>query len=315
MKTSVLGLVVATVALGSSSIYLWTQLQDERERAAELAARSAELNARVAQLEQARSDFEQRRVVGAHTFAGQAMGKPGTLPSPPAAGDIANESAGPRMSAWSVRPPPLRSEAMQKMMRAQIRAHNKRLYADVGPALGLSKDQANKLVDLLTDQQSGGFEPFREGKEAEDFQNAWAEKQRRLQDEITELLGDDKAASLQEYQKSLPARQELEMLSRQLEGYDAPINEQQRQRLLKVMVEERDRVPAPDYVDGMDIGEYEKSRAAWDDAYNERVASQARSILDTTQLNAYTEYQEAQKDMRAQFGVTVPAGPRRNSTR
>jgi hypothetical protein len=227
------------------------------------------------------------------------------------AGAVVNESTGPQMSAWSVRPPPPRSEAMQKMMRAQIRAQNKRLYADVGPALGLSRDEANKLIDLLTDQQSGAFEPFHEGKEAEEFQNAWAEKQRRLQAEITELLGDDKAASLQEYQKSLPARQELEMLARQLEGYDAPINEAQRQRLLKVMVEERDRIPAPDYVDGTDIVEYEKSRAAWDEAYNERVASQARSILDTPQLNAYAEYQQAQKDMRAQFGVTMPAGSRR----
>jgi hypothetical protein len=311
MKAPILGLLVATAAFGGSSIYLWTQLQSERDRAADLAAQSAGLNARIAELEQARGELEQRRLMGANGFGGQAMGHPGKPLPPPAAGAIVSEITGPRMSPWSVRTPPPRSEAMQKMMRAQVRANTKRLYADVGATLGLSKDQANKLIDLLTDQQSGGFEPFREGQEAEDFQSAWAEKQRRLQAEITELLGDDKAASLQEYQKSLPARQELEMLTRQLEGYDAPINEDQRKRLLKVMVEERDRVPPPEYVDGTDMEEFQKTRVAWEEDYNERLASQARSILDTNQITAYTEYQQGQKDMRAQFGVLMPAGARR----
>jgi hypothetical protein len=109
----------------------------------------------------------------------------------------------------------------------------------------------------------------------------------------------------------LPARQELEMLTRQLEGYDAPINDDQRKRLLKVMVEERERVPAPDYIDGTDMEEFQKTRMAWEEDYNQRVASQARNILDTDQLNAYTEYQQGQKDMRAQFGVMMPAGAQR----
>jgi len=307
MKASVLGLLVATAAFGGSSIYLWNQLQNEREHAAKLAAQGADLDARIAQLEAARGELEQRRFVGANTFGGQAMGGPGK-PPPPAAGAVVSE--GPQMSPWSVRPTPERSAAMQKMMRAQMRAHNKRLYADVGSTLGLSKDQAGRLIDLLTDQQSGGFEPFREGQEAVDYQSAWAEKQRRLQGEISELLGDDKVASLQEYQKSLPVRQELENLTRQLEGYDAPINEDQRKRLLKVMVEERDRVPEPDYVDGADMVEYQKARASWEEDYNDRVASQARNILDTEQITAYTEYQQAQKDMRAQFATFMPAGPR-----
>ena len=310
MKASGLSLLVATAAFGGSSLYLWSQLQAERERSAELTARSADLNARIAALEAARGEFEQRRFGNANTFGGHVLGGPGN-PPPPATVVAGSENEGAQTSPWTARPTPQRSEAMQKMMRAQMRAHNKRLYADVGSELGLSKDQANKLIDLLTDQQSGGFEQYREGKDAEDFQNAWAEKQRRLQAEISELLGDDKAASLQEYQKSLPARQELEMLTRQLEGYDTPINDDQRKRLLKVMVEERDRVPAPDYVDGTDMEEFQKTRTAWEEDYNERVASQARNILNTEQINAYTEYQQAQKDMRAQFATLMPAGPRR----
>ncbi|MEO8062475.1 MAG: hypothetical protein ABI821_06985 [Pseudomonadota bacterium] len=310
MKASVLGLVVATAALGGSSIYLWNQLQNERERAAELVAQSADLNARLAQFEKSRGEFGQRRFAGANTFGAQGMSGPGK-PPPPVAGAIVNETEAPQTTPWTHRPMPQRSEAMQKMMRAQMRAHNKRLYADVGSTLALNKEQANKLVDLLTDQQSGEIEPFRDGTDAGDYQKAWADRQQKIQGDIAELLGDDKVAALQEYQKSLPARMELEMLTRQLEGYDAAINDDQRERLLKVMVEERDRVPEPPYVDGVDMQEFQKTRIGWEEDYNERVASQARSILNTEQITAYTEYQQAQKDMRAQFGTLVQAGPAR----
>ena len=50
---------------------------------------------------------------------------------------------------------PPQSEAFQKMMRAQMRAYNKQMYADVGAQLGLTREEVNKLIDLLTDQQVG----------------------------------------------------------------------------------------------------------------------------------------------------------------
>jgi hypothetical protein len=302
MKALNLSLLVALAALASSAIFLWSELQNERAHAAELEARTADLNLRIAGFERSHAVPAHRRVPAANTFG--ASGKP------PAA-DADQKSDRPQMSPWSMGPAPQRSEAMQKMMRAQNRAHNKRMYADVGAALGLTREQSNKLIDLITDQQTGGLQPLDEGEDPEAFQTAWAEKQRRLQGEIAELIGADKVATLEEYQKSLPARSELEMLSRQLEGYDAPLNEDQRKKLLKVMTEERERVPAPDYVDGVDLQAFQKTRTAWDDDYNARVAAQARGILDTEQLNAYTEYQQAQKDMRAQFATMMPAGPRR----
>ena len=235
-------------------------------------------------------------------------------PPPAANADGDAKAGGPNEPGWSVRPSLERTAAMQKMMRGQMRANNKRLYADVGPALGLTRDQANKLIDLLTEQQVSQFGEHREMKDANEAHDYWQEKQREQKAELTDLLGADKVASLEEYQKSLPARQELDMLSRQLEGYDAPLNDDQRQRLLKAMVEERERVPAPDYTEGADMAEFQKARVAWEDDYNERVNSQARSILSTEQASAYNEYQQAQKDMRASFATMVgpggPGGPR-----
>ena len=49
-----------------------------------------------------------------------------------------------------------------KMMRAQIRAQEQAIYADVGAQLGLSKEETSKLIDLLTDQHVDGIGVSRE---------------------------------------------------------------------------------------------------------------------------------------------------------
>jgi outer membrane murein-binding lipoprotein Lpp len=307
MKASVLSLFVAAAAFGGSSLYFWQQLQGERARADELAVKSAELNARIAQLEQARGQFAQRSFAGASTFGGRAaLAGPGQ-PPPPEAVDGKGEAK--VETPWSVRPSPERTAAMQKMMRPQIRANNKRLYADVGAALGLGKDEAAKLIDLLTDQQLAQFGP-RDLRDPDDEANYWENLQREQKTQLADLLGPDKVASLEEYQKSLPARQELDMLARQFEGYDVPLNDDQRKRMITIMSEERERVPPPNYTEGMDMAEMQKLQLAWEADYNERVMSQARSVLNTAQVGALTEYQQAQQDMRSQFSVAGMAPAR-----
>lgn len=306
MKASVLGLVVATAAFGSSSIYLWSQLQDERTRAAAFSAQSAQLTARIAELEAARAQFEKSRFASANTFGGGPAIVGAGHPPPPATATKDETGADTAEGArWTMQQSPERSAAMQRMMRAQVRANNKRLYADVGTELGLSKEQSSKLVDLLTDQQTTPFVNRRVVDPA-DGHDVWAETHQKLQSEIADLIGPEKATALREYQESLPDRQELDMVSRQLEGYDAPLSDNQRKLMLTAMAEERERVPAPQYGDATNMQEFQKVRMAWEDDYNERVTSQARSILNSDQLTAYSEYQQAQKDMRAQFATMIP---------
>src|SRR6185369_8836775 len=105
-----------------------------------LTAANTALNARIAELEKA---HEQRRYAGSF-FGGEQMARgdmpPGPPPPPGKPGDKSEAAPGNG-------PPPMmfgggnRSEAFQKMMRSQVKANNKRLYADVGPALGLTKDE------------------------------------------------------------------------------------------------------------------------------------------------------------------------------
>jgi hypothetical protein len=311
MKAPIFGLIVSTTAFAGGSLYLFQQLREERARADEVTQMSRRLTARISELENARTDFAQRRFANAGgSFGGGASAQRGLDGPPPPAGEAGTAQADdePHGPVWSIRPD--RSPAFHKMMRNQLKANNKRMYADIGAALALNKDEASKLIELLTDQQAAGFGQTREVTDPADAARAQEERERRNQTEIADLIGTDKAESFEKYQESLPSRQELDMLARQLEGADASLNDDQRKRLLAVLIDERTAVPMPQFAEGMDGEQYGKSLNAWQEDYNERVASQARSIFNNDQLTVFDEYQQWQKEMREQFATIGPGVPR-----
>ena len=303
MKPSVLGLAISALAFGASTIYLAVQLNDERAQADKVAESVAALNARIAELEKAR---EQRLAVTG-VFGAESMGPGGMTmappPPPPAAGEAKVDA--PEGAVFTNAPMPPRSEAFEKMMRTNMRANNKRLYADIGEKLGLSKEDANKLINLLTDQQVGNFAQARDANLTDPAERARMRDEARRDDqqEIDNFLGPTKAAALREYQETIPARLELDQLNRQLEGVDAVLTEDQQKRMLVALVEERKRVPMPQMTDDASHDDYAKAYEEWQADYNERVDAQAHSILNTEQLAAYSEYQQWQKEMREQIST------------
>jgi hypothetical protein len=207
---------------------------------------------------------------------------------------------------------------MDKMMRLQLRADNKRMYADVGASLGISKETTSKLIDLLTEQQLAGFGSDGESPWTNDPSEArrrFEERQRAGNAAIEELIGPEKMLALREYQQSLPARQEFETVVTQLEGNDVVLTPEQRRRLLAAYVEERQRVPAPGFArdHARDPAAYQQAFADWQDDYSDRLSAEASNILDATQLAAFNEVQELQREMRSQFRAVTfsssyPAG-------
>jgi hypothetical protein len=296
MKASVLGLTIAALAFGASTIYLALQLQEERAQADQVAEQMRGLNAHIAELEKARA---QRQFAGTNPFEVMPTGPRATPPGamtkvlPPASAGEPDDAA--NAGATVVMHSPPRSEAWGKMMRAQIRANNRRLYADVGTELGLTKDEANKLIDLLSDQQSQDFgevgdmtDPVQRGAHFEALR-------RENKAAIIDLIGAAGAEALEEYQQSLPSRQELAMLSGQFEGTDSALTADQSKRLLAVLVEERKRAPMPTTFGGSTTQEEAmKSFGDWQADYNERIATQARGILTSSQLKAFEDYQQLQ---------------------
>jgi hypothetical protein len=299
MKSSALGLAIAAIAFGASTIYLSMQLTEERAQAEKVAETMAALNARIAELEGAREQrFAASGAFGSVELAqgGLAMGPP---PPPPAEKGEPNAEVTEAV-AINAPPPPPRSEAFEKMMRSNLRANNKRIYADIGAKLGLNAEDANKLIGLLTDQQLDGFGRMRELNTTDpaDRKHLLDEARREDQAEIDNFLGASKAAALKDYQETIPARMEMEQLTRQLEGADATLNEDQQKRMLTALIDERKRIPMPQMSENATPEEYSKAYAEWQSDYNERVNAQARSILNTEQMTAYSDYQDWQKEMQ-----------------
>jgi hypothetical protein len=290
MKAPVLALTVAAAAFAASSIYLWSELRDERVRAAQVEVTTRELTARIAELEKARAHLAQNSPTPFSRSAAQN--------APPALTE-ATIPEGREVWGKVTRAEP--TEAMLKMMRSGSRAQIRRQYGEFAQQMGLSKELTSQLVDLLTEQQVAGCSETPNFRDESDVRRHFEELQRKNEAAIADLIGPDKAAQLSEYQKSLPARMEFEMLAQQLEGSDAPLSAEQRGRLRALYLEERSRVPQPDYPADMSP-EYLDAYRAWSDDFDQRFRSQASRVLNSEQLNAFNEIQQAQKEMRDHNG-------------
>jgi hypothetical protein len=299
MKPTLLGLIVSAAAFAGSTYYFWEQLQIERERADQVASQSEALKQRIAELEQARDqlgtfEFEDSEtdVKGDHAVAKSTVPTPGQASTPDA---VTAESQN-RFQARPQEPSP----AMRKMMRAQLRSNNKRLYADLVAQMGLSDEDANKFYDLLTDQQAANFGQMR-SLEPDEARAKLQQSRKQTQAAIEDLLGADKLATYQEYQETMNVRAEVDMIARQLEGLEHSLSADQRKRLVTAMVEEQKRVPRPDYSTYGDAELHAKALTDWEAQYNERATERARSILSGDQFASYSEYQQWQREMRENF--------------
>lgn len=306
MKAPLLGLMVAAAAFGASSIYLWDQLKEERARAAQVDETTRALKARIAGLEQARHQFETARLGSSGGFSSGQIDAANPAAAVQAAAPQPPGTAEPDNVLWSgARHEP--SPAMLKMMRSQLRASNRRLYADLDDKLGLSKETSLKLIDLLTDQQIPSPERAQRIDDPAEARRLGQEWQRQNEQAISDLIGPAKAEALKQYQATLPARMEVQNLARQLEGSDLALSAEQRRKLIDVYVAERERVPQPEFFEGMDGETFSKTMRDWQEDYEGRAAAEASRILNPDQLATYNEIQQWQKEMRAQFAV-APAG-------
>lgn len=295
MKPSTLGLFIAAAAFGASTIYLTLQLREERAQADEVAAQMQALQTRIAELERLKAEvlpLQPGEPDDDAELVAQSAMPPAPLPVAPQA-----EEDPPERAARPNRPPPAQSEAARNVLRMNMRAGNRRLYEDVEERLGLTKEQATQLIELLTDQQLARMDQFRRGG-----QGPGRGMQPSPQDlaAISSVIGADRMALFQDYQKTLPARQEVQTITRQLEGADLALSEDQRDRMIAALTEERERVPAPVFDESTSREDYAASMEEWQKDYRERSASRARGILDSKQYKSYDQYQKWVAEMQQQ---------------
>jgi hypothetical protein len=201
---------------------------------------------------------------------------------------------------------PFDSPAGRNFMRSRMKMSIRRMYGDAGPALGLSPEKSSQLLDLLADQQTRNMGDIRSRvPEGQTIQQYMQDMQKKNNDEITALIGQDKADEWAAFQKSLPERSQLGQVRDQLEQAGVPMTESQRTQMLAAITEESQRLPRPTPTQGLPPEELSAQYMQWQSDYDKALLDRAKQVLSTEQYNAYKEYYDWQTEMRA----NLPRGP------
>jgi hypothetical protein len=324
MKPLIPILVVATTSLAVASVQFARQASSERERADNEVTLRQQQAARVTELEKTQARLEREiNTLRAAADAGPPLtaGIPAPRPAPPPRtearegavfGAFSSDPNAPANPFSMARRGPgfMESDAGRKYMQTRMKVSMRRMHEDVGSALGLSDEKANKLLDLLADQQTRMSERFRGRDDAQvvDPRQVMQEAQAKNKAEIAALIGQDKMDEWDAYQKSLPDRSQVSMVNQQLtEAGVSSLSEDQRSELLTAFSEERTNLPRPEYNSSLPPEEQFAQSSQWQSDYDKAVLARAKSILSSEQYRAYKEFADFQSEMRKSLPARIGA--------
>jgi hypothetical protein len=303
MKYTILVLAIIAAGCGAASIYLGRQLSGTREELAlEVQAHRID-QARIRQLEGEHLRYESASNMNAPVPAAPPPGAP-----PPVAGSRPPDTAMPGGSM----PPGARADrqgnaynspAAQNTRRIQQEIRLRRSYADMPAALGLDADQADKLFDLLADNRVAAADNARGyAGDPTGSQSIEAAARQQRDAEIEALLGPDKAAEFQSFEKSLPARMQVNRIGEDMAAADVPLSQAQRTALIAAVVKEQEIGPPPQRPTARaDNPDYQNKFLDWQADYSRRVQTRVEPLLTQEQRTRYRESVEVQNVRRSQM--------------
>jgi hypothetical protein len=293
MNKLVVILSVAACSLAGTTIFLWQQLDKER-------GHSADLQARLETAESMQRSFAQR-FAQRPAAAPAEPGAIGATPALPNAGAVR-----PRPAATPEQAQALRSTIQGILANPQIQQAARALtplrYPGLAKELNLSPDEEKKLLDLLAKQQSAqamtmlgavGGDPNETRRKAE-------EQRRAVDGEIAAMLG-GKYPQYQEYERTLPTRQQVEQLQSAL-GPNDRLSDSQARPLINALSAEQQRIqqeqqsqprlqlaPGASQQDRMQQIQQMQQRNADN---NQRLIAAATPYMNAQQLDAYRKQLE-----------------------
>lgn len=231
-------LALALVIVGGASIHLSRQVKAERQQIGELKAQLQERDAKLAALEAAPAAHPATSLVPAAPAAPTPAVAPASAPQParpaptPAASDLVAA---------------MRAQMESPEGKAQSRELARTLVARSNPgideALGLSREQAEKLLDLLAEQQAGTLDVFRSSAEGnpspQDRMAAVQEREKANEAALQAMLG-SKYSQWQDYKEIRPAYQQRRDLRAVLDASGTPMTDAQGRAFIAALsVEQR----------------------------------------------------------------------------
>ncbi len=245
-------LIVATLAASVACMHLVRELRQERARSETLQS----------QLEEQQKEILALRAQDAPQFQTQLHEKPktaspskpaSTLPAPASAAKLA-EAADSRAMFLQAREnmqserQRLQDPEYRSAMQAQMRASLGTSYPGLASELGITREEAGHLLDLLASQQVADMEDSTfYGSEqpdpaaVEEIQRQIQQRHRQHQMEIEVQLGPATYAKWQTYQETLGQRHRVAGLQSTLALAGAPMNAEQSKAVLDALIEDQRR--------------------------------------------------------------------------
>jgi hypothetical protein len=298
------------VVTGFVSVNLWRQLHAERQVNEELRTQLATARA-------------VRPVVAAPspTIAANVTATPAPTPTPevpackpePAPKPAATTTVATSLQESLNRQNELMKDPEYRKLRlAQTRASIERNYPGLAEELGLSEKEADKLFDLLAENQVAMSAEVQLLSVNTEDQAAMAEMSRRrteLQREqeasLRNLLG-GKYAQYQSYQQTMPARSRVTSIGLQLAQIGMPLNETQTRALTAAVIADQQRQrqdaqlavrPAGNPTDPEYRAKMMEDALKRTEENNRRLVEAAAPHLNAKQLAAFREQMEQQTAM------------------
>lgn len=335
MRRPITVLIALTLASTGASAYFWNELKSER-------AATHALEQRIAQLEKVAVDrapppaaVSEQLPVSAEPAPLQTKVKTqprNDAPHPPAplvafSGSGAAMSGGMRMPDAEMRRRIQEARAQQRrlmqdpeyreLMRAQQKYSMSHLYGDLEVMMGLTKEESERLRDLIAEQQLRQMEN-QPGAAAFDgappdpakmheFQQRMQDLQRKNDEEIAALLG-SKHSAWKEYQQNSAARMQVTQLRQALATTDEPLLPEQVKPLVDAFAQEQKQVEQetraqlqPSAYRQMDTAARLSMQEDWLERRiqtNERIRSAVSSLLSPAQLERLMQQQDQEIKMQ-----------------
>lgn len=251
-------LLLTTAAPAIACLHLVRELREER-------AQSEALQAKVAELEKSAAEAQVFRVVRRTSpFSAPVEIPPGISRAVPSTSStkqsdepkstnvpnaaLASDARDQMREHFERQRALLRNPEYREAVRASTRLGMSQNYPGFAAELGLSEDEANRFIDLLTDQQLQSMEHDQSLYLAEagddetrmrEAQEHMQERMRQQQAEIEMHLGPTNYQKWQDYQQTLGQRHRLASVQSQLALAGAPLDAEQSDALLAALVQEQ----------------------------------------------------------------------------
>ena len=324
-------LVVASLGLGATAFWQNQQLSAERQRVGALSesvskseAKAEELEKEATQLRQMngvfQSESEQLRKKLASRSDSDAV-QTEKVSAEATSGESAKKGKekGNYMQAMAKM---FNDPEMKKGMRVQQAMGIRMMYGDLGKELGLTNDETDQIIELLTDRQMA---MARKGMEFMNGGNPDEAKQQEVGQEMDEsregydqqmesVLGKERFAKLQNYERTMGERMAINQLEQRFTARGMALKDTQRQQLLQTMIDERLKAPPTPWDPGKKdmtaqmraFNSEETVNQMFDlqKQINTRVLDRARAFLSPDQLNALQQSQQEYLEMQ-QVGLKM----------